>query len=51
MTADRIGILVAEDHGAAREGMQHLFDTRRNMTLVGAAGGDVGGETWLAKSS
>ncbi len=51
MTADRMGILVAEERGAVRDGMQHLVDTRRKMTLVGAAGGDVGGETWLAKSS
>ena len=44
MTADRIGILAAEDHGAVRDGMQHLFDTRRNMTLVGAAGGTLEGK-------
>ena len=37
MAADRIRIVVADDHALVREGMQHLFGARSNMTVVGAA--------------
>ena len=37
MTADRMRIVVADDHALAREGMQHLFGACSNMTVVGAA--------------
>ena len=37
MMADRIRIVVADDHEVVRAAMRHLFDASDNMTVIGAA--------------